>query len=209
MAYGITGGIWDDKADTRDEHSWIEVLEGDAKGMHLVDATQDDGALITKAGLGAGRAMAEEGMPTKLLRGGAGLKVKPLLDVERWRGRELVVCERVKDIVEELEPGVHRFFPMELYVGKDYQRTDYFLNICNRLDALDRERTYPLNKRGFFYPEENQPRALVFSTEKIGNHHIWIDKFVPGGGPFISDVLAERLQAAAISGLSYHYIPEA
>ena len=106
----------------------------------------------------------------------------------------------IKDIVEKLEPGVHQFFPMALYVGDAYQRTDYFFNICNRLDTMDREKTFLINARGFYSLRQGEDRRLVFSTAKIGNHHAWRDKCVPGGGAYILNELARRLQDAGVTG---------
>ena len=203
MVYHIVGGKWDDSVDVNDQHSWIEVLEGDHQNIRLIDATQDDGILITKKGWTVGRPMQSEGMPTKVIRKGVGLKTKPLLDVEGFFG-QFLVNDKFKDIVEGLEPGVHQFFPMELYVGDEYQRTDYFFNICNRLDTMDREQSFPINARGFYRPQEGEPHRLVFSTAKIGNHHAWRDKCVPGGAAYISNELAQSLQDAGITGIGFH-----
>ncbi|MBO6868599.1 MAG: hypothetical protein JJ877_16280, partial [Thalassococcus sp.] len=114
MVYHIVGGDWDSSKVEDDQHSWIEVLEGDINDIRLIDPTLDDGTLITKEGLGVGRPMMAEGMPTKVVRKGVGLKIKPLVDAEAFYG-QLLVSDAFKEIVEELEPGVHQFFPMELY----------------------------------------------------------------------------------------------
>ncbi|MBO6868709.1 MAG: hypothetical protein JJ877_16830, partial [Thalassococcus sp.] len=91
-----------------------------------------------------------------------------------------------------------------LYVGDEFQRTDYFFNICNRLDTMDRELSFPINARGFFRPMGGDDYRLVFSKEKIGNHHAWRDKFVPGGEKYISNTLAQRLKEAGITGLRFN-----
>lgn len=203
MVYHIVGGDWDSSKVEDDQHSWIEVLEGDHQNIRLLDATQDDGVVITKKGWTAGRPISAEGMPTKAVRKGVGLAIKPLVDAEAFFG-QLLVSDAFKEIVEELEPGVHQFFPMELYVGDEFQRTDYFFNICNRLDTMDRELSFPINARGFFRPKGNDDYRLVFSKEKIGNHHAWRDKFVPGGATYISNTLAQRLKEAGITGLRFN-----
>lgn len=206
MVYHIAGGQWDHSVDVKDEHSWIEVLQGDIQNIELVDPTPDEGGLITRTGWTVGRPMKTEGMPTKVARKGVGLQVKPLLDVENFFG-QFLVNDTVKDIIEALEPGVHQFFPMELYVDGELQRIDYFFNICNRLDTMDGEKTFPLNARGFWKPKKGEPSALVFSTAKIGDHHAWRDKFKTGA--FISDRLADAMQAAEVTGLSYQHWPQA
>ena len=203
MVYHIVGGDWDSSKVEDDQHSWIKVLEGDISNVRLIDPTLDDGTLITKEGLDVGRPMIAEGMPTKVVRKGVDLKIKPLVDVESFYG-QLLVSDAFKAIVEELEPGVHQFFPMELYVGDEFQRTDYFFNICNRLDTMDRELSFPINARGFFRPRKGDDYKLVFSKEKIGSHHAWRDKFVPGGETYISNTLAQKLKDAGITGVRFN-----
>lgn len=44
MAYHIAGGQWDHSVDVKDEHSWIEVLQGDIQNIELVAPTPDEGA---------------------------------------------------------------------------------------------------------------------------------------------------------------------
>ena len=111
------------------------------------------------------------------------------------------------DILEELEPGVHQFWPMELYIKNEKIGDAYWLNICNRLDTMHRKLTYPFNERGFWKPTKDNPGRLVFEVQKIGEHHAWHDKF--RGGTFISEEFAARLQAAGVTGLSYQHLEQA
>ena len=128
--------------------------------------------------------------------------------MERFYGQPLVTAA-VKDLVEELEPGVHQFFPMELYVGKEYQRTDYFFNIAQRLDTLHKTKTYPLNSRGMWSgPSKGEPFAIVFDKDKIAGHHAWRDKYLPGGAALVSNELCARLQDAGITGLFFKHYDE-
>ena len=49
-----------------------------------------------------------------------------------------MVCDQFRDLVEQLEPNVHQFFPIDILDLKDEVVGDRFvLNICNKLDALD------------------------------------------------------------------------
>lgn len=150
--------------------------------------------------------MKPDHMPTKLQRIGRGLGIFPLLDVDSFAGC-LLVNQTFKDILEELEPGVHQFFPMEIFIKDEKVGDRYWLNICNRLDSYDRTRTYPLNERGFWKPTRENPGAQVFSVAAIGSHHAWHDKFEPG--TFISDTLAERLKAAGLTGITYQHFDQA
>ncbi|PID36785.1 MAG: hypothetical protein CR993_03295 [Rhodobacterales bacterium] len=147
-------------------------------------------------------------MPTKLLRKGPGIKRAKLLDVNRWRG--FLVCQTFKDIVEEFEPGVHQFFPMEYYDSKGEKKIGegYWMIICQRLDTLhDTLCIPPRNERGFIddFNEEYADRdksldRVVFSKEKAAGYHMWHDKFYPGANLF-SNELAERLIGAGLTGL--------
>lgn len=152
--------------------------------------------------------MKPDHMPTKLRRGGPGLDIFPLLDVDSYTSC-LLVNQTFKDILEELEPGVHQFFPMEIFI-KDYKVGDrYWLNICNRLDSKHRGLTWPLNEYGLHRPtrEQRANDKLVFSEDAIGGHHAWHDKFELG--TFISDAFAERVQAAGLNGITYQHFDQA
>jgi hypothetical protein len=226
LVYHISGGNLIQK-----QHfaHWFKELDGDYKLVELEDSTQDEGGLVA-AKWSAGRALKPDHMPTKLLRGGPWPEQSPLLDVESLYGGALLVNKQFKDILEELEPGTHRFFPMEVFVNdhdpKTWQPEDGFydepkgkqtelkkvadywlLNICNRLDTYHPD-TVGRNARGFYFPEDlGVEGRQIFSLEKIGNHHAWHDKFA--GGRFISDAFAARLKAAGLSGLSYQYCDQA
>jgi hypothetical protein len=143
-------------------------------------------------------------MPTKIKRIDPNREPVPLLDVERWPS-EYLVNQTFKDILEDLEPDTHQFFPMEIFQNDEMIAIYYLLNVCNRLDTYHPELTYPRNPRGFWKPVKGEPMSNVFSTEAIGNHHAWIDKFAGSGGSglFMSDTLVAHLQAAGLTGLSY------
>ncbi len=207
----------------------FKALDGNPDLVELEDTTQDDGGLVAGT-FSVGRPLKPDHMPTMLLRGGPGPEQSPLLDVDSWIGSMLLVKKTFKDILEELEPNVHRFFPMEVFVNDHDPKTwqpedgfydepkgkktklvkvaDYWLfNICNRLDTYHPD-TAGRNDRGFYKPEKlGVEGRQVFSIEKLGNHHAWHDKFAHGR--FISDAFAARLQAAGLTGLSYQHFDQA
>lgn len=207
---------------------YFKAIDGNSKLVELEDRTQDDGGLIAR--YDSGRPLKPDHMPTKLLRGGPGPEQSPLLDVDVGIGGMLLVNKTFKDILEELEPAVHQFFPAEVYVNDHDPTTwqpedgfydepkgkktklvkvaDYWhLNICNRLDTYHPD-TVGRNARGFYTPKDLGVEGNeVFSLEKIGNHHAWHDKFARGR--LISDVFAERLQSAGLTGISYQHLDQA
>lgn len=163
--------------------------------------------------------MAED-PPRVLRRTGAA----PLLDIDRLGGL-LIVSDRVREAVEALEPGVHQVFPVDLIVagearaGAHLRALDtgrppdlgagevhargWLLNICNRIDGLDRERTHPINLRGFVdtgLASEAAPLEIVFRRASTERRHLWRDKHVPDTA-FMSDALARRLAGIGVTGL--------
>jgi hypothetical protein len=226
MVYHVSGG-----QQTHGGHftHWWKELDGNVDLIELEDTTQDDGGLVSGT-FNAGRPLKPDHMPTRLLRGGPGPDQSPVLDVESLYGGMLLVNLKFKDILEELEPGVHRFFPMEVFVknhdpatwqpedgfydepeGKELtlvKVADYWLlNICNRLDTLHAD-TVGRNARGFYSSSTNGIKGKkVFSLDKIGNHHAWHDKFAVGR--YISETLAARLQEAGLTGLSFQHFDQA
>ncbi|MDX8347941.1 hypothetical protein SLH49_08080 [Cognatiyoonia sp. IB215446] len=179
-------------------NGWTEILTKSSSTIELLM-----GGRFVK--LKSGRPLKPDHMPTKVQRVDPNRKKVPLLDVENWC-THFFVNQIFKDILEELEPDTHQFFPMEIF-QKDEKIDDYYwLNVCNRLDTFHPELTYPRNARGFWRPVDGEPSSYVFWTDAIGDHHAWIDKFAGSGrsGLFMSDTLVQRLQAAGLTGLSYH-----
>lgn len=132
-------------------------------------------------------------------------------------GPFLNVSEKAKAVIESLEPDVHQFFPVEYHDHKGKSHgTRYWFVPCNRLDTVDRNHTNmvlldglqwtsPKNvlRMGESLPpniDSTKPSKYVFNLAAIGDHHIWRDKHI-GGGPWISDKMADALTGAALTGL--------
>ena len=164
-----------------------------------------------------GRPVIPDKVPTKLKRSGPGIKRAKLLDVNRQSGGIDLVNQTFKDIVEEFEPGVHQFFPMEYFdaKGKEKIGEGYWMIICQRLDTLhDTLCIPPRNEKGFidrrnpeYADRDKSLDRVVFSKDKVKGHHMWHDKFTSGN--LFSNALAERLIAADLSGLYYAKLQEA
>ena len=93
-----------------------------------------------------------------------------MLDVNNVYGR-FMVTKVLKDILEELEPGAHQFFPMAVYWKGEKITDNFWLNLCTRLDEYHPELTYPRNERAFFKPVKGGSNSIVLSIEAIGGHH--------------------------------------
>ncbi|MEO1638018.1 MAG: DUF1629 domain-containing protein [Pseudomonadota bacterium] len=195
MAYSALSGIRPQDEDA-EYSSYFEWLDGDWKKIDIYDASQDGGTVVTR--FNSGRRMKPDFMPTKIKRVDPNSPRTPMLDVERFPSCFLV-CKEFKDIVEEFEPGVHQFFPMEIFESGDKIADYYLFNICTRLDTLHPELTFPRDDRGFLRPVKGKPFARVFATAAIGDHHIYVDKFL--GGTLMSNAIGERLKQANLTGL--------
>lgn len=194
----------------------FDNLDGDPQKIEVVDTTQDDGRFLGKGldALTSGRAIKSDFVPTRLQWRGMP---KYLPDYHTPYGL-LSVSDAFKQIVERVEPGVHQFFPVE-YIDKRGQHLQHrwFMNVCNRIDSTDHEATkatgYVLHLGRAWAREQDLPGAdrekwrgvktsvnLVFSPDKIHNVHLWFDKHTKYG-PFVSDELAEALEAADLKGV--------
>jgi hypothetical protein len=143
---------------------------------------------------------------------------KPLPDVLPG----MVVCPRFRDLVEQFEPGVHQFVPVNIYKSKKGEpvATYYWFIVGQRLDSVDRERTTFMWKAPVDDPAAGYwtsrirnaetreysdiPDAkMVFSNNKVAGHHIWHDPhLLTFGSGLCSDTFAEALLASGMSGVA-------
>jgi len=147
-------------------------------------------------------------LPTRIVvrRGSDGL-FPDSAPVAQFGGR--LASDRLKDLIEELEPGVHQFLPITEAVGtegKPLERAFYFLNILTRLSAVVEEKStveWAEIKFGARFMKtklvaKNDFR-LVLKRSVIDGHHIWrgtrdeLSTFL-----FCSDELKERMVHAGM-----------
>lgn len=175
-------------------------IEDNLDKVKVIDDTPDEGLPFRTHGNRSGRAIESDYLPKKIQLGGPKRDIPEIYSPTG----SLLVNDKFKDIVEELEPNVHQFFPIEL-IWKDgsHASNKYWFNPCNRLDSVDREKTTCLFENIW---KPYRGGDLVFNLDKIGNCHAWIDKFISAGPIFISEILANKLEAANLSGLGlYEY----
>lgn len=178
-------------------------LDGDLRKIEYEDRTLDRngaGGAFMPGDLNLGRRLKVDHIPTTVHWGGP--KNRPLPDVLKGRGMVLV-SDRFKNSVERLEPEIHQFFPIGAKFKKDgmHAADMYFLNICNRLDSVDRKyTTWPLRGSSF---EPQDGKELVFNLDQIGNHHLWHDKHIYFGW-MISDALHDAMIDSGVKGLVFH-----
>jgi len=140
---------------------------------------------------------------------------KALLDFDNPHAFPCVNA-KIKSIIEELEPDVHQFFPVQV-VGKKKEPLDerWLWNVCNRIDSVDREHTTWIQPRGkrWFHPDRVRPEDLpedydrsvppkiVFSTERIGSAHFWRDPNLKRRDLYCSQSAGDALLSEAFTGL--------
>ncbi|NJL50504.1 MAG: hypothetical protein HC909_02095 [Blastochloris sp.] len=88
------------------------------------------------------------------------------------------VCPDVKDIIEELAPGVHQFIPLVLEAGPAGQRTEYpyfSVHVADRADEVIVEKSnirWIKTRSGTFWSKAiGKPMAIPAAS--ISGKHIW------------------------------------
>lgn len=130
-----------------------------------------------------------------------------------------LVSERFKAVVEALEPGVHQFFPVQLYWRgkKPVEGQYYWFVVCNALDSVNEEHSpmppreviysprYEKDITFFWETDDSAGRSCdpVFDKVKIGGCQIWVDKYlVSGPRAYATNLFKEACEAENITGLS-------
>jgi hypothetical protein len=120
------------------------------------------------------------------------------------------ITQKVIDLIEDIEPGVHRYHPIEVMTkdGAPVAEARFLLNICSRLDTIYVE------KSDVFYRQDidvilygNGPRSVFVHKEKVASHAIWVEYKIGDG--FMSDAFANGFRARKMRGFQFpHYYPE-
>ncbi len=192
--YHITGGKIAEKYNYA---AYIKALDGDIDKVRIVDATADGGFNIWDNSVCAGRHILPDYVPTKVQLGGP---IRTLLDAYNFYSSSIVVSDKFKSIIEEVEPGVHQFFPLDVYrAGKLLGKLNWMI-IGQRLDTV--HDVMPRDARGWPITERGPGFKLIFDLKKIGSAKLWTDKFK--GGNNITEDLAKRFEDAGLTGISYN-----
>lgn len=184
-------------------HSYeSRLLDGDLDKVSVIDTSQDQGSKIRPFSLYAGRAVDPAHLPRRVEIEGPQ---RPLTDY--YQGSGLWVVDRFKNVVEDLEPGVHQFEPFDLYWKNGvFADRRYWFFPGNRLDSVDREKTTKTFRNIWKSAGDG---VFVFSRSKIGSHHIWIDMFMSSiVGALVSNKMHDALVSADLTGLGFEEFDE-
>ncbi|WP_425462422.1 imm11 family protein [Maritalea mobilis] len=123
-----------------------------------------------------------------------------------------LVDEKFKDVVDELEPDTHQFFPVELFWSDGSSAGQrYWFFPCNRLDTVDEERTTKKRRGKLWHPGRDfeNDGQFVFNRSQINGHHIWIDRFMVGIiGILMSNQMHDALLAEGVTGMGFNKFEE-
>ncbi|MCX8255335.1 hypothetical protein RHCH11_RHCH11_02891 [Beijerinckiaceae bacterium RH CH11] len=145
----------------------------------------------------------------------------------------MLISERVRDVMEHAEPGVHQFLPVDVYIsprpfeiGEAPVARSYWLVVGQHFDFVSAEDTHQpraavINPDGSTAPRlwdfsgtlTNQPKSnapVIFDREAIGERQMWVDRsFINAHHPFISDDLGREMIEMNLYGAEFQHFDEA
>ncbi|KZK90547.1 hypothetical protein PsAD46_02168 [Pseudovibrio sp. Ad46] len=162
-------------------------------------------------GLSSGNILDPNRFPTKAKE---ETKKKVIPDIFSMPGLN-AVSQRFKDRVEEFEPGVHQFLPLELFkkTGEPIDGNFYIFNCGKRLDAV-------LNKHspvGWGKPDDftGKPKLNIhngntnyLSVSRIKGHHFWCSDYQRIIGVYVSNEVFKRLSKEKFKYFKFKRWPE-
>lgn len=129
-----------------------------------------------------------------------------LVDIIGSSFNTFAISQRVIDVIESIEPGVHQYLPYELIQkdGSVHPDKRWLLNVCTRLDTLDYERSnvIALKNKPYFYHDRNTGHHLVVRKVAIEDRALWFEyRYRDADGQFLlSDRFWDALNAAGCTG---------
>ena len=150
-------------------HPIMEIVSG-GRRLEVADTTPDGGMGFSISPSACGRPVKPESVPTAMTFPGN----RKTQDLEAMF--VYTVSERLKDLIEEIEPGTHQFLPVTIVKKKsgEFLESRWFWQVCNRIDSvLDGEPGWFLQNGVWQRPSGSRP---VFDLAKIGEKHFWRDK---------------------------------
>lgn len=127
--------------------------------------------------------------------------------------RMYFVTEPLRDIIERLEPRVHRFNPLKVLLpkGQEHPMQHHMMVVGNWLSAFRPQQSDPKSLRDtestapiIGLPLKECFRGVALSAEAIGSAHLWCERHLRT----VTFLMSDRLQAAiATAGLTIppHY----
>jgi len=178
-------------------------LDGDIKKIDIVDKSIDNGInpLMRAQYFLCGWAVHPENLPTKMKVVGAKHKLADFI----LFGRRLICSDAFRAVVEQVEPGVHQFEPVELVWKNGATAGNYFfLLFCNRISAIDENLTHPplVGPAKRWRPERKGEDQLVFSADSVAQNHFFYNLGLEGY-PLCSGEAHDALTDTELTGFRF------
>jgi len=141
-----------------------------------------------------------------------------------------MLSERVRDVMERFEPGVHQFLPVDIYLtpfkaGDVPVVRSYWLVVGQYFDAVSAEHTHQprvvithpdgrtepglWDFTGTLTKQPKSDAPVIFDRAAIAGRHLWVDRsFVDGEHPFMSDELGSVLREMDLYGAQLQHFDE-
>lgn len=187
-----------------------DPLDGDSKkvfpiGFDFHPVTKsvrlEDGTRVRQSPNYQGVPVDPEWLPKKIKIGGG--KSTP---ADAMFHNRFFVSGRFRDVVEQLEPGVHQFIPVELVWKDGSHAASYFwFYPCSRIDCIDREHTtHEFDEKSGLWM--NKPGgSYVVALKRVHGRHVWIDpRLNTFNMPFVSEAFRQAMSDASVHGLGYN-----
>ncbi|MEO8373953.1 MAG: DUF1629 domain-containing protein [Sphingomonas bacterium] len=124
--------------------------------------------------------------------------------VEWWPDIGNGMSERVVDLIESIEPGVHRYLPIEVYNADGaFRERRWHLNICNRLDTLAPKHSNIVVSKTGSYLIGNGAFQVSAWKHKIAGHAVWVEYLMGAGYCLISDEFYEAIRRHDLHGWDF------
>lgn len=147
----------------------MEIISG-GRRLEVEDTTRDGGMEFFVSPHASGRPVKPESVPT-VMTFPANRRTQDLEAMYVY-----TVSSRLKDLIGEIEPGIHQFLPVKIVKKKsgEFLQERWFWQVCNRIDSvLESEPGWYLENGHWQRPSGSRP---VFDIAKIGQKHFWRDK---------------------------------
>jgi hypothetical protein len=155
-----------------------------------------------------------EEMPN-FMRIGQGIQVLP--DMFRSFGGIVIASDRLRRVLEELDPGIHQFIPITVYLkSKELAEGSWFiLNVYYKQDSVVDEQSIvrpmshqqPNARPMMVIKFTSRDKQVTIDRSKLSGAHVWREAGYLGPY-FLSDQLHSRLKAQKIKFLSMKSVIE-
>ncbi len=128
-------------------------------------------------------------------------KYPSLGSIVEFGNRHIAVDEQLKEVIERLEPDLHRFFPIDIVMrnGSVHPKKYFFLVVGQYLDSFLPELSDPssweINSLNRYHINDNKKALsqLVLSKQVFGTAHLWKERRISTAFLCFSDQLVSEI----------------